>query len=146
MFKRTYEVKGEDVNDFMVMQHFAYLSYASRIVDVFLFEEGYSRQKLNNLKIGLQECGEELIHHKQLMFGQTFFVNLEFATITNNKQKVNTKVCFFNIKKELCAVVFSELCWFDYGCWEVTTPPKKMGEHFLTVESPLVAYRKQEIY
>lgn len=136
MFKRTYQVKGEDVNDFMVMQHFAYLLYASRIVQVFLFEEGYSRQRLNNLKIGLEECGEELIHYKQLMFGQTFLAVLEFTPGTNSKLKVRANIRFFNARNELCAEVFTELQWFDYSYWRATIPPKNIRKHFIVQKTP----------
>ena len=45
MFTRTYTGKGEDVNDFMIMQNFAYLTYSSKILEAFLLEKGFSKLK-----------------------------------------------------------------------------------------------------
>ena len=133
MFRKTYKVKGEDVNDFMVMQHFAYLSYASNVLHTFLFEKGYSRQKLNTLKIGLQESSEELIHYKHLMFGQAFFVDLELY-LKADDGKISIKNSFFNQRNELCTVVHTKLSWFDYSEWEVTPAPKRIAKHFFNAK------------
>ena len=62
MFIRTFKVKGEDVNDFMIMQNFAYLSYSSKLLEVYLLEKGYSQLKLNSLKIGWQKSNDRLIN------------------------------------------------------------------------------------
>ncbi len=126
MFRRTYKVKGEDVNDFMVMQDFAYHSYTSSILAAFLFEKGYSKHKLNALKIGLQKCDEELIYIKHLMFMQHFFLNLEFPDVTDNKQKINVRSRFFNVKNELCAMAITQLYWFDYDRCKIIEPPKNI--------------------
>jgi len=131
MYRRTYQVKGEDVNDFMVMQNFAYLTYASRSLESFLFEKGYTKRKLGSLKMGLQERSGELIYQKHLMFTQIFSVNLEFSVITDNKGKMSVKHNFYNEKNELCAMVINELYWFDYSCGEIVAPPKKIMEPFL---------------
>jgi acyl-CoA thioesterase FadM len=47
MFQRNYKVKGEDVNDFMVMQNAAFLKYSSKLLDTFLHENGFTGHKLN---------------------------------------------------------------------------------------------------
>lgn len=131
MFRRAYKVKGEDVNDFMVMQNFAYHSYVSCLLKTFLFEKGYSKHKLDRLRIGFDKSREELIHRKHLMFTQVFFVDLEFFSSTSNTQKISVKNRFFNAKNELCVTAITELYWMDYNCGEISTPPQNISKHFL---------------
>ncbi len=126
MFRRNYKVKGEDVDDYMVMQDFAYQAYISSILDTFLFEKGYSKRKLETLKIGLQKCGEELVHRKHLMFTQNFGINLEFLEVADDKQKMSIRGRFFNTQNELCAMAITHLYWFDYNHKEIVKPPKEV--------------------
>ena len=58
MFQRNYKVKGADVNDFMVMQNAAYLNYSSKLLETFLFVKGFTKIKMNALKVGLQNCSQ----------------------------------------------------------------------------------------
>ncbi len=134
MFRRTYKVKGEDVDDFMIMQDFAYYSYASSILKSYLFEKGYSKHKLNTLKIDFQEFSQKIIYQKHLMFTQSFFVNLEFIGTNNNGQKINIRNRFFNTKNELCVTASTQLYWFD-NSKEVIAPPKPIIEHVLIKET-----------
>ncbi len=135
MFRRTYKVKGEDVDDFMIMQDFAYYSYASSILKSYLYEKGYSKHKLNTLKIDFQEFSQKIIYQKHLMFTQSFFVNLEFIGTNNNGQKVNIRNRFFNTKNELCVTASTQLSWFDFNSHETITTPKPIAEQFLAKES-----------
>jgi len=123
MYIKKYTVKGDDVNDFMYMVNFAYISYTVSILHSFLFEKGYSREKLNGLKLGLQECSHQLIYHKNLMFNEIFSVEMELC---NTNQKIIIKNIFYNSKNELCTEVIKELNWFDYSKGEVIAPPKKI--------------------
>ena len=66
MFTRNFRVKGDDVNDFMVMENAAFLTYSSKIVEVFLLDNGFSNLKLNSLKIGWQKSNDRLINQKRL--------------------------------------------------------------------------------
>lgn len=122
MLRRAYKVKGEDVDDFMVMQDFAYQSYTSSIVDAFLFQKGYSKCKLTDQKIGLRKCCKELIHLKNLMFTQPFFLNLEYLDTIDNKQTMNFRSRFFNGKNELCAMVTLQLFLSNYIKKTIITP------------------------
>ncbi|MCL7754651.1 thioesterase family protein [Polaribacter sp. Z022] len=131
MFQRTYTVKGEYVNDFMVMQNFGYLKYASKIVETFLFVNGFSSLKMNTLKVGLQKNNDQIIHYQNLMFTQTFSVQLEFKTLGYCAQKMNVEVHFYNDKKEKCATIKRELYWFDYNSWTTIIPPKNISKYFL---------------
>ncbi|MFY0629240.1 MAG: hypothetical protein JXR05_02595 [Flavobacteriaceae bacterium] len=130
MFIRAFKVKGEDVNDFMVMQNFAYLSYSSKLLEVYLLEKGYSQLKLNSLKIGWQKSNDRLINKKHLMFTETFSVHLNFSEISMKENKMSVLVDFYNAKNELCASLMTELQWFDYNAWKIITPPKKIAQHF----------------
>ncbi|MBQ4819409.1 thioesterase family protein [Aquimarina sp. MMG016] len=130
IYRKTYKVKGEDVNDFMVMQNFAYHSYASSIFKSFLFEKGYSKRKLNASKIDIQEYHRTLTHRKPLMFMQDFFVNMEFVNNADNK-KISIKNRFFNTKNELCVTAITQLYWFDFNNQKVIAMPKDILECFL---------------
>lgn len=134
MFRRTYKVKGEDVNDFMVMQNFAYLSYSSKLLEVYLLEKGYSQLKLNTLKIGWQKSNDRLINKQRLMFTESFSVQLNFSETSMKENKMTVLVDFYNAKNELCATLMTELQWFDYNAWEIITPPKGIAQHFYTQE------------
>ena len=134
MFQRKYSVKGEDVNDFMVMQNVAYLKYVSKLVDTFLFNKGFSDSKLISQKIGLQKNNDQIIQKKHLMFMQPFSVKLEFVGLNKNSNKMNIKVHFYNVNEELCSTVVRDFFWFDYASWKVIKPPKKIAEYFIEKE------------
>lgn len=130
MFQRKYTVKGEDVNDFMVMENAAYLKYTSKLVDTFLFVNGFTKLKMNSLKVGLQKKNDTIEQYKQFMFTEPFTVNLNFIALDMCEQKMNIEIRFFNQKKELCTVVNRELFWFDYSKWKIVAPPKFIGKYF----------------
>tara|TARA_R110002073_G_scaffold15953_2_gene62103 strand:- start:34024 stop:34446 length:423 start_codon:yes stop_codon:yes gene_type:complete len=131
MFIRSFKVKGEDVNDFMVMQNFAYLSHSSKLIEVFLLEKGFSKLKLNSLKIGWQKTNDTLINKKHLMFAE--FFSIELSVFDEDKEEGVTRVSvdFHNTKNELCATLTTDLHWFDYSAWEIINPPKKIARYFV---------------
>lgn len=123
MVRKNYVVTGEDVNDFMVMENTAYLSYALRMLYHFLFEKGYSREKLNRLQLGLQEGNHTLIYYKKLMFTENFFVEMDYCC---KNEKVKMKNRFYNSQKELCAEITQEVEWFDYNLGMVIPAPRQL--------------------
>ena len=135
MFQRTYSVKGQDVNDFMVMQNAAYLNYTSKILETFLFVKGFTKLKMNNLQVGLQNSNDQVKHFKSLLFTQQFSVKIEFNSLSFCHQKMNVIVHFFNEKQELCATVIRDLHWFDYNSWQAITPPKTITKYFSNTEA-----------
>lgn len=134
MFQRSYKVKGEDVNDFMVMQNAAYLKYSSKILETFLFVKGFTKLKMNSLQVGLQKKNDQIIQHKPLLFTQAFTVDLECKSIAFSNHKMSVSVHFYNAKKELCTTITRELFWFDYTLWQVISPPKTIAKYFMLDE------------
>lgn len=132
MFTRAYKVKGEDVNDFMIMQNFAYLEYSAKLIDVFLFEKGFPKLKLNSLKIGWQKKNDRLVNERKLMFTESFIAHLRFSEENSDDSSTMVFVDFFNEKNELCATLTTELSWFDYENWKLVVPPKKITKHFFS--------------
>jgi acyl-CoA thioesterase FadM len=130
MFQRLYKVEGEDVNDFMVMQNIAYLKYSSKLMETFLFNKGFTKLKMNSLKVGLQKSNDQIIQKKHLMFTQGFTVQLEFVKLNFESNKMNVKIHFFNNKEEICATVVRDLSWFDYDTWKTISPPKIITNYF----------------
>ncbi|MFY0603415.1 MAG: hypothetical protein JXQ93_05665 [Flavobacteriaceae bacterium] len=130
MFKRNYTVKGEDVNDFMVMQNFAYLKYTSKLIEIFLLDKGFSKHKLNELKIGWQKNNDQLQNKKKLMFTESFSAELVFHSKLTSNDYIQTIVKFYNSKQELCSTLITELHWVDYNNWEIISPPHKIARHF----------------
>jgi len=120
-------VTGEDVNDSMVMESAAYISYSVRLMYHFLFYNGFSKEKLNTLNLGLHEGNHELICYKDLMFTQHFFVELKHFSIDD---KITIKSSFFNSKNECCAEVTKEVEWFDPIRRKVIETPKQILMHF----------------
>jgi hypothetical protein len=127
MICKNYVVVGEDVNDVMVMENTAYISYTLRLLYHFLFDKGFSKQKLNALHLGLQEGNHELVCYKNLMFTEPFFVKMENCYIDD---KIKIKSFFFNSKNECCAEVTKEVEWFDPIRREVIAAPKQILQHF----------------
>lgn len=127
MICKNYVVAGEDVNDVMIMESDAYISYTLRLLYRFLFDNGFSKEKLNALHLGFQEGNHELVCYKNLMFTELFFVKIENCCIDD---KIKIKSCFFNSKNECCAEVTKEVEWFDYIRREVITAPKQILQHF----------------
>ncbi|AXT55112.1 MULTISPECIES: hypothetical protein [unclassified Aquimarina] len=126
MFRRNFKVKGEDVDDYMVMQNSAYIAYTSSVLLAFLFDKGYTDKKRNKTKLNVQESIESLSQRKHLMFMQDFFINLELICIDNDSQKLAIRNRFFNANNELCATINSYLYWIDSVHQEIITPPKKI--------------------
>ncbi|RUT67895.1 hypothetical protein D0817_23805 [Flavobacterium cupreum] len=124
---KNYIVTGEDVNDAMVMESTAYISYTLRLLYHFLFANGYSKERLNALHLGLREGNQELVIHKNLMFTEPFFVEMKHCYI---EDKINIKSCFFNSINECCAEVTKEVEWFDPIRKQVIVAPKQILQHF----------------
>nr|WP_315150733.1 hypothetical protein [uncultured Flavobacterium sp.] len=127
MICKNYVVAGEDVNDVMIMESDAYISYTLRLLYRFLFDNGFSKEKLNALHLGLQVGNHELVCYKNLMFTEPFFVKIENCCI---EDKIKIKSCFFNSKNECCAEVTKEVEWFDHIRREVIAAPKQILNHF----------------
>lgn len=127
MICKNYVVTGEDVNDFMVMESAAYISYSVRLLYHFLFYNGFSKEKLNTLNLDLHEGNHELICYKDLMFTQHFFVELKHFYIDD---KIRITSSFFNSKNECCAEVTKEVEWFDPIRRQVVETPKQILLHF----------------
>tara|TARA_R110002049_G_scaffold107950_4_gene255867 strand:+ start:13850 stop:14272 length:423 start_codon:yes stop_codon:yes gene_type:complete len=130
MFKRNYTVKGEDVNDFMVMQNAAFLTYASKLFDVFLFVNGFTKLKMNSLKLGVKKGNDSVLHYNHLMFTQPFSIVLDFKELGSCKKKMIIEIHFYNKQNELVATIIRELFWFNYKSWETIIPPKTISKYF----------------
>ena len=129
MFYRNYKVRGEDVNDFMVMQNFAYLSYSSKLIEVYLLEHGFSQLKLNSLQLGWQKSNDHLRNKKHLMFAKNFTARLNFGESTRNKS-TTVFIDFYDDQQELVATLTTELSWFDYEAWDFVSPPQQIANLF----------------
>ncbi|KFF02967.1 hypothetical protein [Flavobacterium reichenbachii] len=127
MICKNYTVTGEDVNDIMVMESNAYFSYTIKILYHFLFDKGFSKQKLNSLNLALQEGNSELVCYKNLMFTEDFFIEMKHFHMDKN---INIKSRFFNSKNECCAEVTKEFEWFDDIRREVIATPVKILKGF----------------
>jgi len=92
-----------------------------------LFDNGFSKVKLNSLHLGLQVENHELVCYKNLMFTEPFFIKIENCRIDD---KIKIKSCFFNSKNECCAEVTKEVEWFDHIRSQVIVTPKKILRHF----------------
>lgn len=130
MFEKLYKVRGIDVNGFMIMQNVAYITYATKLIEVFLTEKGYSKNRLNKLKIGLQKRNEQVFCTKPLMFNQLFTVAFTVDDFIDNGNTLKTSVIFYNEDKEVCARVITEFYWFDYHKWIPMLAPKSILRHF----------------
>lgn len=106
MYRKTYKVKGRDVNDFMAMQDFAYYLYSIDTMHAFLFQMGYTKKKIAVLELNLEPIWQKLHHYKTLFFTQEFSANLEFTDL-DNKGVLHAKCRFFTIQNELCATIDS---------------------------------------
>lgn len=129
MICKNYVVTGEDVNGDMEMESTAYISYSLRLLYRFLFDNGFSKEKLNVLHLGLQEVDHVLVCYKNLMFTEPFFIEMKDCYID---EKINIKSYFFNSKNECCAEVTKQVEWFDHTRREVIVTPKQILQHFKT--------------
>ncbi|WP_291287675.1 hypothetical protein [Flavobacterium sp.] len=129
MICKNYVVTGEDVNDVMIMEKAAYNSYTLRLLYHFLFQNGFSREKLNSLQLDLQEGKYALVRYKNLMFTEPFFIEMKHCFMND---KITIKSYFFNSKNECCAELVTEVEWFDSIRKEVIRAPKKILKHFNT--------------
>lgn len=132
MICKNYVVSGEDVNDFMVMESSAYLSYTLRVLYRFLFANGFSKERLQALQLGLQEGHHVLVCYKDLMFTEPFFVELKQCYIGD---KIRIESHFFNSGNECCAAVTKEVEWFDPVQSKVIAAPKQILRHFNPAKS-----------
>lgn len=130
ILQRKYTVKGDDVNDFMVMQNSAYLKSATRLITTFLFMNGFTSLKMNSLKVGLENKNDSLTVYKPLFFTQEFFVNLELNYFIETSNKMRVTINFINAQDELSASLTRELFWFDFENWQTITPPNSLLRYF----------------
>ncbi len=137
MFQRNYKVKGEDVNDFMLMQNAAYLKYSSKLLDTFLYYNGYTTVKLNKLKVGLEKKNDVIKQYKPLFFTQHFTIILECKKSFRKDDEMIVGINFYNNQKELCASITRELFWFDYLNLQTISPPKGLVKFFTANSSYL---------
>ncbi|PAM93785.1 hypothetical protein B4N84_16050 [Flavobacterium sp. IR1] len=127
MICKNYTVTGEDVNDFMVMESTAYISYSTRLLYHFLFHNGFSKEKLNALHLGFEEENNELVCYQNLMFTEPFLVEMKHCQIGD---KINIRSSFFNAKNECCAEVIKEVQWVDHTRGQIITTPQQIRQHF----------------
>jgi hypothetical protein len=127
MIWKNYVVTGEDVNGDMEMESTAYISYALRVLYRFLFDNGFSKEKLNTQHLSLQVENHELVCYKNLIFTESFFIKIENYWIDD---KIKIKSCFFNSRNECCAEVTKEVEWFDHINREVIATPKQILKYF----------------
>ena len=130
MFQRNYTVKGEDVNDFMVMQNAAFLKYSSKLLDTFLHVNGFTGHKLNKQKVGLQKKNDVIHQNKPLLFTQHFSIALQFRDLFITKNTMVVDIHFFDAKNVLTTTITRELLWFDYENWQTIAPPKSILKYF----------------
>jgi len=127
MICKNYTVTGEDVDDIMVMEKTAYISYTIRLLYRFLYDNGFSREKLNHLNLGIQQVNHGLVCYKNLMFTEHFLVEMNQFNI---EDKINFKSFFFNSKNECCAEISNEVQWFDPISRNIVATPKHILQHF----------------
>lgn len=108
MFIKKFRVTGNDVNDFMVMQNFAYHSYISTTLKWFLTENNYLLKNRKTTTIDIRQSVISISFQKALMFTQDFNVVLEVLKIDNEKSTICIKSRFYNINNKLCAIVISK--------------------------------------
>jgi len=105
MYRKKFRVTGQDVDDFMVMQDFAYDLYTHSLMQNFLIESGYSKQIRERLTNHFKNSNKQLTCLKNLMFTQDFFVHLDCFDIMENDSKITMQNRFFNTANELCATI-----------------------------------------
>lgn len=127
MICKNYSVTGEDVNDYMVMENTAYISYTIRLLYHFLFGHGFSKEKLNALQLGLKEESEQLVIYKDLMFTASFSAHIKRCQIDDI---IKIESHFFNSKNECCAIVIKEIKWFDTLKKENIATPSNILKYF----------------
>ncbi|GAA0721017.1 hypothetical protein GCM10009430_21820 [Aquimarina litoralis] len=113
IIKKDYKVKGEDVDDFMVMETSAYQKYVSSIFKTFLFENGLKNKTSKKIDYTPVTSLNSLVLIKPLMFLQEFCINLELINTDKNLKKIEIKSRFFNSNNELCVMANTHFLDFD---------------------------------
>lgn len=127
MICKSYTVTGEDVNDDMVMENTSYISYTLRLLYHFLFDSGFSKEKLNALHLEFQQEKTVLVLYKNLMFTESFTVKLRYCQIDSS---IVIESSFYNSKEECCAEVTKEIKWFDSKAMKVISTPVHIRKFF----------------
>lgn len=132
ILERKYTVKGADVNDFMVMHNSAYLKCASKLINTFLFVNGFTSLRMNSLKVGVDAKNDALTIYKPLFFAQEYHIKLELNNFIETSNKMKVTIQFINPQNELSANLTRELFWFDFKNWKTITPPNSLLKYFNT--------------
>ena len=106
MLKKKYKVKGQNVNDYMVMQDFAYHIYPNDILHSFLFQKGFTKKRIAMMEVNLEPLWQKLNHYQELLFTQEFYLYLEITGL-DHKGILRVNYRFFNMQNELCATLIS---------------------------------------
>jgi len=130
MFYKQYKVKGEDVNDFMVMENCSYLYYSDDIKKAFLSESGMAQKELIKKGIKLLDKKTEITYRNHLMFTQEFKVYYKISFVNSDYSKMVSTHYFYNANKILCTTIHSEVVWFDFVNEKEIMPPNRFLEVF----------------
>lgn len=104
-----YRVSGEDVNDHMVMESHAYYTYSLRHIFNFLYNLGFSKQKLNKMKVHIYERKSNIEIFRPLMFGNNFKIDIEIRRLDHSTGFFIIKYNYLNSDNKLSATIKSEL-------------------------------------
>lgn len=103
-----YKVSGSDVNDHMVMETHSYYAFSLRHIYNFLNDLGFSRQKLNSMKVCFHEQRSHIQIAKPLMFGTKFNIELRIRRLDYDSGSFEITYTFLNSSNERCASIRSE--------------------------------------
>jgi len=126
MFSRSYDVIWADLDANAHMRHTAYMDYAAQVRLAWLFEMGFSIERLFKAGVGPILFNESTSYRREVRGGERIVVGLELTGLSENRKHWRFRQPIHKEGGELSAVVEVQGAWLDLRARKVAPPPPEL--------------------
>ena len=126
MFSRSYDVIWADLDANAHMRHTAYMDYAAQVRLAWLFEMGFSIERLAKAGVGPILFTESTSYRREVRGGERIEVQLELTGLSANRKHWRFRQPILKQGAELAAVVEVQGAWLDLRARKVAPPPPEL--------------------
>jgi acyl-CoA thioester hydrolase len=126
MFSRNYEVIWADLDANAHMRHTAYMDYAAQVRLAWLFEMGFSIERLNSAGVGPILFTETTSYRREVRGGERIEVAMELVGLSENRKHWRIRQPILKQGGELAALVEVQGAWLDLRARKVAPPPPEL--------------------
>ena len=126
MFSRSFDVIWADLDANAHMRHTAYMDYAAQVRLAWLFEMGFSIERLAAAGVGPVLFHEATQYRREVRGGERIVVALELTGLSDNRKHWRFRQPIHKEGGELAAVVEVQGAWLDLRARKIAPPPPEL--------------------